>query len=94
MDVGGWGIVLTLDHVGIVLNVNQWIRFLQETRTMDRRMKKDYVLGLKESVEFWKEMNPEKIIHLLDLTKLISIMRRYFVMYPKKETLITRRSSK
>ena len=45
-----------------------------------------YVLGLKEAVEFWKDMNPNKGIHLLDLDKLVTIMRRYYVMYPKKET--------
>ena len=58
---------------------------------MDKRMKSNYILGLKEAVEFWKEMQPEKHIHLIDLSKLVTIMKRYYVMYPKKETLNTRK---
>lgn len=56
---------------------------------MFKRMKVEYVRGLKLDVEFWKDMNPSYHLHLLDLSKLVTIMKRYYVIYPKKETLIT-----
>ena len=50
-------------------------------------MKNEYVRGLKESLEFWVDFNSKTPMTLLDVSKLITIMRRYYVMYPRKETL-------
>lgn len=53
---------------------------------MVKGMKAEYVRGLKEAVEFWKDMNPSYHLHLLDLSKLVTIMKRYYVMYPRNNT--------
>lgn len=54
-------------------------------------MKTEYVRGLKKSLEWWIEFNSDSKgkanLQLLDVSKLLAIIRRYYVMYPKKETL-------
>ncbi len=50
-------------------------------------MKAEYVRGLKEALEFWVDFNSKSPMTLLDVSKLITIMKRYYVMYPRKETL-------
>ncbi len=54
---------------------------------MSKTMKSEYIEELEESLAWWIDFNSKTPLTLIDVSKLLSIIKRYYVIYPRKKTL-------
>ena len=48
-------------------------------------MNTEEIIELRQGLEGWVVSNSKSPMMLFDISQLISILKRYYVMYPKKE---------